>query len=336
MQVLEDGGKSETPSKTNELEDSMKSDTPGMKSPLQKTASADRPSPSEPDFKTPLGKPIYFDAITIAALRPNYNWGRVLYGHFRMKPWISEKGYYIEAVTILVDTNADAINILMRKSPWSSVVTGELEKTIVLGKQVAIRNPYMVISSTGMYAVSLNSPADVIFCDNVKADGLSPVESVYAALLEELQESHRKGDGYLAEEKWLAAENAYSICIGQAKLLLVKSGATNTTREEYLKSVLMLANSNRAEARLQLEQYFGASSDARNALSIDPKHVKTLVRHGKAAYGTTSFFTACIAFKDALKIAKSQVYDATSDVLKREIEKLLEEAENQADAFYDK
>ncbi|CAM6126692.1 unnamed protein product [Calypogeia fissa] len=335
MQVLEDGGKSETPSKTNELEDSMKSDTPGMKSPLQKTASADRPSPerspSEPAFKTPFGKLIHYNAITIAALRPKGNWGRVLYGHFRMKPWISEKVYYIKAVTILVDTNADAINILM-----SGVVTGELEKTIVLGKQVAIRNPYMEISSTGMYAVSLLSPADVDFFDNVKADGLSPVESVYAAALEELQEFHRKCNGYLAEEKWLAAENAYSICIREAKLLLEKGGSTNTTREEDLKSVLMLAFSNRAEARLQLEQYFGASSDADKALSIDPKHVKTLVRNGKAAYGRTLFFTACIAFKDALKIAKSQVYDATSDVLKREIEKLLEEAENQADAFYDK
>jgi tetratricopeptide (TPR) repeat protein len=63
----------------------------------------------------------------------------------------------------------------------------------------------------------------------------------------------------------------------------------------------MLAYSNTAEARLRLQHYEEAMSDAERALEFDVKHVKTLVRKGKGAQGLRLYEKSLDAFEAALQ-----------------------------------
>lgn len=134
------------------------------------------------------------------------------------------------------------------------------------------------------------------------ARNLSPT---FEGQVEQLQKICHDGNMLFAEGNWTAAACRYSQCIDLAGIQLDPNAvhsnlATVSDQKDDFNRVVVLAFSNRAEARLRLGAYAEALDDAGLALQIDPKHVKTLVRKGKAAHALQLYQKACEAFQCAL------------------------------------
>lgn len=239
-----------------------------------------------------------FDAITVRELIfSKTHQGRVLYGLLSTNPLMSDPVEYI--VTLLSDPNGSAIRVITSKLLWHITPTQGMESYFPLGMPIAIKEPLVENCSDGLRAVRVISPAQVVFLHKVKVDVCSPAESSDVIPLEQLKIVRLEGNRYFTEKKWAAAANRYSRCINYAVRNLDSVGSPCITSEDCLKEVLMLSYSNRAEARLRMGHHEDALKDAEAALTISPKHVKTLVRKGKAAHALGLFEKACIAFKAA-------------------------------------
>ncbi|CAM6127771.1 unnamed protein product [Calypogeia fissa] len=136
-------------------------------------------------------------------------------------------------------------------------------------------------------------------------------EKARIAQLEALEAIRQEGNRRFAQGNWTGAIAKYSMCINLAggkmevehDMEKARKDGVNSIANVAFNHLLALAYSNRAEARLRLHDYKGALDDAKKALKVDlqPKHVKTLVRKGKAAHGLELYSKACEAFKAALK-----------------------------------
>ncbi|CAM6114775.1 unnamed protein product [Calypogeia fissa] len=116
----------------------------------------------------------------------------------------------------------------------------------------------------------------------------------YVKLLETIR---REGKEIFSSKNWREAEDCYSLCIN---LSMFGDGQELDNDNKYhrrFNRTLTLAYTNRAETRLRLLHYEKALSDTERALAIEPKHLKTLVRKGKAAHALAFFDKACEAFK---------------------------------------
>lgn len=122
--------------------------------------------------------------------------------------------------------------------------------------------------------------------------------------VEQLERIRHDGNKQFAEGNWTAAIIKYSECIALANtrpdLNALHSNPTaadlsDQKKDEFLR-VFLLAFSN----RLRLQAYAAALADAEWALEIDPKHVKTLVRKGRALHALQLYDKACEAFQCAL------------------------------------
>ncbi|CAM6083027.1 unnamed protein product [Calypogeia fissa] len=253
----------------------------------------------------PSGLLCGLDAITIPELSfSSDHSSRVLYGQFAIEPSLrcSQNWSVDDVATLLMDTNANAIRVIMSKGIWHTAPMRERDYRFSLGKRVAIKEPLLEMCSDGVYAVRLIDPCQVICLEKVKAEDQAPAEMSGAASLEELEKIRHEGNRLFAEKKWAAAVNKYSECIN----LCNRTPSPHTTSEKKFSHFLMLTYSNRAEARLRLLHYEDAFSDVEKALDIEPKHVKTLVRKGKAAHGLGLYEKACEAFKSALAKSPEQ------------------------------
>ncbi|CAM6104935.1 unnamed protein product [Calypogeia fissa] len=260
----------------------------------------------------PSGPLCGLDTITIPELSfSSDHSGRVLYGQFAIEPSLrcSQNWSVDDVATLLMDTTANAIRVIMSKDIWDTAPMPERNYRFSLGKRVAIKEPLLEMCSDGVYAVRLIDPCQVICLEKVKEEGQAPAEMSGAASLEELEKIRHEGNQLFAEKKWAAAVNKYSECINLCNQTLCKLDSTpspHTTSEKKFSHFLMLTYSNRAEARLRLLHYEDAFSDVEKALDIEPKHVKTLVRKGKAAHGLGLYEKACEAFKSALAKSPEQ------------------------------
>ncbi|CAM6100439.1 unnamed protein product [Calypogeia fissa] len=111
------------------------------------------------------------------------------------------------------------------------------------------------------------------------------------------------GDGneFSSLKDWGKAEQAYSSCIKLCEGAGKQMEGDSECNRGYNRT-LMLAFSNRAEARLRLQHYEKAFGDAEMALSIEPNHVISLVRKGKACHALGLFEQAC----EVLKVASDE------------------------------
>ncbi|CAM6121152.1 unnamed protein product [Calypogeia fissa] len=170
----------------------------------------------------------------------------------------------------------------LRKHHHGKVLHGQLSRDLMLpaepllcnylGKRVVIKEPLIEMNKDGMYILRVVDSEDVICLDRVNMPTEDPID---VTPVEELQRIRLQGNHFFAKGNWSAAVNRYSQCI---------EDASDTINEVDRNNILMLAYSNRAEARLRLRHYDHALSDADEALKIEPSHVKTLVRKGKAAH----------------------------------------------------
>ncbi|CAM6120108.1 unnamed protein product [Calypogeia fissa] len=190
----------------------------------------------------------------------------------------------------------------LRKHHHGKVLHGQLSRDLMLrtedeepllcdylGKRVVIKEPLIEMNKDGMYILQVVDSDDVICLDRVNMPTEDPID---VTPVEELQRIRLQGNHFFAKGNWNAAVNRYSQCI---------ENASDTINEMDRNNILMLAYSNRAEARLRLRHYDHALSDADEALQIEPNHVKTLLRKGKAAHGLGLFEQSCEAFKAALE-----------------------------------
>ncbi|CAM6083028.1 unnamed protein product [Calypogeia fissa] len=251
------------------------------------------------------------DSITIPELSfSSDHFGRVLYGQFGIEPSMKwSKGWSVDDVaTLLVDTNANAIRVIMSKDLWDTAPMPERDYCFSLGKGVAIKEPLLQMCSDGVHAVRLMNPAQVICLEKVdeEAQSQSPAEMNADVSLEELERIRHEGNRLFAENEWAAAVSKYSECIDGTLCKLSSHPPAQTTSEENFSRFLVLTYSNRAEARLRLLHYEDAFSDAEKALAIDLNHVKTLVRKGKASHGLGLYEKACEVFGAALAKSPEQ------------------------------
>ncbi|CAM6104934.1 unnamed protein product [Calypogeia fissa] len=228
------------------------------------------------------------DSITIPELSfRGDHFGRVLYGQFCIEPSMKwSKGWSVDDVaTLLVDTNTNAIRVIMSKDLWDTAPIPERDYCCPLGKRVAIKEPLLEMCSDGVHAVRLMNPAQLICLAKVDEEAQSPAEMNGDVSMEELEKIRHEGNLLFAENEWTAAVSKYSECIDGTLCKLSSHPPAQTTSEDNFSRFLVFTYSNRAEARLRLLHYEDAFIDTEKALAIDPKHVKTLVRKGKAAHG---------------------------------------------------
>ncbi|MCO5568492.1 hypothetical protein L7F22_022191 [Adiantum nelumboides] len=100
-----------------------------------------------------------------------------------------------------------------------------------------------------------------------------------------------KGNAFFASQDWCKAIRYYGECI----IKLIQEG-----KEKEDENLLLAAYSNRAEAYMKLGSYQEALIDCEAALSIDPDHVKSEYRKGRALHGLMQFQDASVCLEGLL------------------------------------
>jgi tetratricopeptide (TPR) repeat protein len=189
--------------------------------------------------------------------------------------------------------------VIINRHLWGGAPIREIELLFCFGKSVAIKEPLVEMDADGRNVIRLTDMFDSIRVEGIKTDRQSNDT-------ERIEMTRTEGNQLFNQQNWAGALEKYTKCVDQALAILENSASSGAASQNKLKSTLLLAYSNRAEARLRLEHYEAALSDAEVALRFDPKHVKTLVRRGKAAQGLGIYDKACEAFKAALEEAPEQ------------------------------
>ncbi|KAI5074754.1 hypothetical protein GOP47_0010715 [Adiantum capillus-veneris] len=147
--------------------------------------------------------------------------------------------------------------------------------------------PYLKRAADGLLAIRVENPANV----EKIADGYACQGNMYGGGDGPLQ-LKEKGNAFFASQDWSKAIQYYGECI----IRIVQEGKEKGENQ----SLLLAAYSNRAEARMKLGLYEEALIDCDAALSIDPDHLKSKYRKGRALHGMTRFQDASACLEELL------------------------------------
>eukprot|EP01018_Ginkgo_biloba_P018596 Gb_34914 [translate_table: standard] len=220
--------------------------------------------------------------------------GRVLRGTLCVKPY---KVFALASVLEDEDGNAVRLRIYNTSS-------NEAEALILysMGTSVQVREPKLKRALDGCFILHVENPS------YIQIEASSSSSSVVPAI----QQFWMEGKAKMSVEDFSGAIVTYTKCIRE----LSGGKAVDALTDGMPSLKLDLAYSNRAEAFLRLKNYEGALRDANLALSIEPGHVKSIFRKGRALRGLQEYKQAILCFEDVISRMEGNV----SQEVKRELE----------------
>jgi stress-induced-phosphoprotein 1 len=125
---------------------------------------------------------------------------------------------------------------------------------------------------------------------------------------------HFKGNLHFKSLEFDKALEAYTECIDKANELSLDS------------DIMATLYANRAITNIKLGEYLKAEEDGNKALSFEPKHIKALIRRGRAKHKLNKLKEALSDFETAREIEKDnkEVTDEIA-IIKKKMEKLKKE-----------
>ncbi|CAM6099621.1 unnamed protein product [Calypogeia fissa] len=228
------------------------------------------------------------------------HYGRVLHGKLCVKPFM------ISAIfSVLEDEAGNGVRLTVYNVLSATVSLQDVEARFPMGMRVIVKEPFFKLCADGKTSIRVDNPADIVLDETWKNESPLPDSCNDAELIAELEAIRSKGNELFGAQNWIGAVNKYSKCIDKA---IGRMGMQNNKiMADKFNRIVMLAYSNRAEAKLRLGSYEDAVHDADKALEIDQKHVKALVRKGKATFGLGLFEKSCEIFKAALEQSPHEV-----------------------------
>lgn len=237
--------------------------------------------------------------------------GCVLYGT------ICVEAFFLSFVQTLVEDDEGKVMTLMIDdaeldcdSSWGKVKIRYSE-----GAKIAIKEPYLSTLPDKTLAIYVNTEDDITILSEMPClpSDVSPCSKLEAADL------RTEGNRFFAKEDWVGAIDLYSKCIMKSMESLrtpksptpkarrkkggsMSNGGTNRLGFSDPETV-MLAYSNRAAAWMKLRHFEKALMDSGEALKLDPTHLKSIYRKGRALHGLQQYEQACETFQNALLLS---------------------------------
>lgn len=233
--------------------------------------------------------------------------GCVLYGT------LCVEAFFVSFVQTLVEDKEGKVMTLMIDDPelnWGKVKIRYSE-----GAKIAIKEPFLCCLPDKTLALYVNTEDDIAILPEMPflPSDVSPWSKLEAADL------RTEGNRFFAKEDWVTAIDLYSQCIVKAMESLqtpksptlkarkkkggaISNGGTNRLGSSDPETV-MLAYSNRAAAWMKLRHFEKALIDSGEALKLDPTHLKSIYRKGRALHGLQQYEAACETFQNALLLS---------------------------------
>ncbi|GLJ25756.1 hypothetical protein SUGI_0493140 [Cryptomeria japonica] len=210
--------------------------------------------------------------------------GRVLFGTLCVDPFKN-----VGIMTVLQDDQGLAIRVAVynvASSGSSHAALNALNAIYPKGAKVAIMDPYFKRDEDGDLAIRVDNPANLVRITGEVTLDIEPMS--------ELERECGKGNKCFRGRDWRGAVTHYTNCI-----LAPNDG-------EAAKQARLLAYSNRAETYLQMGEFKRALEDSEQSLGIEPTHLKTLYRKGRALHGLEDYAQACQVLQTALQLGPGQ------------------------------
>eukprot|EP01018_Ginkgo_biloba_P013777 Gb_00792 [translate_table: standard] len=242
---------------------------------------------AEPIFNRPSSAPPKgLQPIQLAELRlENSHTGRVLYGTLCVDAFRA-----IDMIlTVLEDVSGRAVRVKINVNgePSSASTYEDVQRLYPKGAKVGVNEPRLKRAANNCLILWVDNPS------NIECVSSFPVPNDECLSVEELR---KVGNRCFGDEDWMGAINLYSQCIERAtneEPVAMSSTSANQT--------LLLSFSNRAETWLKLNNFERALCDCDKALEIDPHHVKTIYRRGRALHGLQQYEEAITCLQSALE-----------------------------------
>ena len=238
--------------------------------------------------------------------------GRVLYGTLCVEAF-----FFSFIQTLVEDDDGKAMRVMIdNPDPNCSTAWGKVKIRYCEEAKVAIKEPYLSALPDKSLALYVNTEDDIIILSETPflPSNVSPWSKLDAADL------RTEGNRFFAKEDWVGAIDLYSKCIEKSMESLrskpptkarkkkgsVGNGNTisDTNRLGFSDpETVMLAYSNRAAARMKLRHFEKALIDSSEALKLDPTHLKSIYRKGRALHGLQQYDQACEIFQGALGLS---------------------------------
>jgi tetratricopeptide (TPR) repeat protein len=241
--------------------------------------------------------------------------GRVLYGT------LCVEAFFLNFVQTLVEDDDGKVMTVIIDDPdldcdssWGKVKIRYCE-----GAKVAIKEPYLSSLPDTSLVLYVNTEDDIEILSETLflPSDVSPWSKLDAADL------RTEGNRFFAKEDWVGAIDLYSKCIMKSMETLRSkpppkprrkkgSVAANGGGSPFLgmnrlgfsdPETVMLAYSNRAAAWMKLRHFEKALIDSGEALKLDPTHLKSIYRKGRALHGLQQYEQACETFQSALSLS---------------------------------
>ncbi|KAH9302110.1 hypothetical protein KI387_013693, partial [Taxus chinensis] len=269
-------------------------------------------------------------AVPLAGLRPirakdlgigKRHHGRVLFGTL-----CADAHKIVDIMTVLEDEYGDGVRLAVCNPSLSMPIsTQEVRRMYPKGAKVAVKEPYLKRAQDGMLMLRVNNPEHVEFVTSFQVNPQT-------ASAVDLLQLRNNGNSCFKNQDWKGALGYYSKCI---QLALSHKHGTEFPRsskvEKFQKEVddaLLYSYSNRAEAKLKLKKYGLAVPDCDQALQVDPLHLKSIFRKGRALQELGEYRLSC----DCLLLALQQCPSSEEIKLLYERSKKLDD-ENQQGKF---
>jgi len=263
--------------------------------------------------------------------------GRVLYGV------LCAEAFFLSLIQTLVeDEDGNAARVMIDDSSLDgSASWAKVQMRYRKGMKIAIRNPFLSDLPDESVALRVHSEDDVVILSEGPPLLPSEVNPPWTKL--DAADLRTEGNRLFAKHDWAGAIDFYSKCIRKSLLSVSpakqpqppaprgkkkkKPGSSNHAipNKATVKSValvdqdtVMLAYSNRAAAWMKLQHYEKALVDAEEALKLDPSHLKSIYRKGRALHALERYEQACKSFSEALGLV-SQDKDVKGALQKSEI-----------------
>ncbi|MCO5579122.1 hypothetical protein L7F22_032974 [Adiantum nelumboides] len=194
--------------------------------------------------------------------------------------------FVMTAVATVLQDEQDS-SLAVRVSVYNAASsTPSARKLYPKNMRIAIKEPYLKRAADGLLAIRVENPANMekVADGSVRKDGLTGGADGPLQLKE-------KGNTFFASQDWSKAIQCYGECI----IKLIQEG-----KEKEDENLVLAAYSNRAEAHMKLGSYREALIDCEAALSINPDHVKSEYRKGRALHGLMQFQDASVCLEGLL------------------------------------
>ncbi|GLJ21794.1 hypothetical protein SUGI_0406800 [Cryptomeria japonica] len=215
--------------------------------------------------------------------------GRVLFGTL-----CAEAHRMVAITTVLEDDCGNVVQITIYNVPISIWRTADVRKLYPKGARVAVKEPYFKRADDGLLTVCVDNPNNIEILDVPQQD----------TSLVDLLQLRGEGNKCFRDSKWEGTIEFYSTCIDML-LLRLKTWSSHTfgssNIRQDLKEALLYSYSNRAGGRLMLKEFLTAVEDCDKALDLDPEHLKSLCRKGRALHALGEYNVACECFERALQ-----------------------------------